>query len=452
MALVTKEALLKPVSIGPLVTFRICFGILMMISTARFVALGWIEDHYTDPLFHFKYYGFDWVEPASTTTLYLLHLCLFLAALGLTLGLFYRWCAIVVFVLFTYFELIDLSYYLNHYYFVSLVSAWLILLPANRSLSIDVIRNPSIFKTHVPAFVHYILIFQITLVYVFAGLAKINSVWLLDALPLKIWLPAQDNLPLIGTLFALPITAYLFSWIGMLYDLTIAFFLLWHKTRPWAYISVIVFHLLTGFLFQIGVFPLVMMAATLLFFSPQWHRNLQLRMAKMLDPRHLSFLQKTEEITLQYSKPRQTIFLLSTGVYALFQLLFPWRFALYNGSMYWTEQGYRFGWRVMLMEKAGTATFYIRDGAQGREGVVFNADYLNPHQEKQMAMQPDFIVQFAHHLGNEAKANGMKDPRVRAEVYVTLNGKPSQLLFSDTLNLLTVNDTWAPKTWLTTYE
>jgi hypothetical protein len=104
------------------------------------------------------------------------------------------------------------------------------------------------------------------------------------------------------------------------------------------------------------------------------------------------------------------------------------------------------------MEKAGTATFYIRDGEHGREGIVFNTDYLNPHQEKQMAMQPDFIVQFAHHLGNEAKANGMKEPRVRAEVYVTLNGKPSQLLFSDTLNILTVSDTWAPKKWLSTYE
>jgi hypothetical protein len=452
MALVTKEALLKHVSIGPLVTFRICFGILMMISTARFVALGWIEDHYTDPLFHFKYYGFSWVEPLPVAAMYALHGLLFLAALGLTLGLFYRWCALLVFLLFTYFELIDLSYYLNHYYFVSLVSAWLVVLPAHRYFSLDVLRKPELFRNHIPAFLHYILLFQITIVYLFAGLAKVNGVWLLDALPLKIWLPAQDNLPVIGPLLALPITAYVFSWIGMLYDVSIAFFLMWPKTRPWAYISVVIFHVLTGILFQIGVFPLVMMAAALLFFSPSWHLRLHRLIAMILDKRQLPFLQKEEVLALSYTHFKLKLYAVCISTYALFQLLFPWRFALYSGSMYWTEQGYRFGWRVMLMEKAGTATFYIRDGEHGREGVVFNADYLNPHQEKQMAMQPDFIVQFAHHLGEGAKAKGMKDPRVRAEVYVTLNGNPSRLLFSDTLNLLSVNDTWAPKKWLTPYE
>ena len=51
----------KQISIAPLVSFRILFGILMMVGTARFMALGWIEDHYTNPVFHFKYFGFEWV-------------------------------------------------------------------------------------------------------------------------------------------------------------------------------------------------------------------------------------------------------------------------------------------------------------------------------------------------------------------------------------------------------
>jgi hypothetical protein len=41
---------------------------------------------------------------------------------------------------------------------------------------------------------------------------------------------------------------------------------------------------------------------------------------------------------------------------------------------------------------------------------------------------------------------------VRAEVYVTLNGKPSQLLFDDQLNLLEIKDSFSPKTWLYHYE
>jgi hypothetical protein len=120
--------------------------------------------------------------------------------------------------------------------------------------------------------------------------------------------------------------------------------------------------------------------------------------------------------------------------------------------MFWTEQGYRFGWRVMLMEKAGTATFYLRDGDDGREGVVFNCDYLNPHQEKQMAMQPDMILQYAHFLGEKGRDLGMQDPQVRAEVYVTLNGRPSELYFDDQLDLMEIRDGWSQWSWLNRHE
>ncbi|MDV7400521.1 HTTM domain-containing protein, partial [Arthrospira platensis SPKY1] len=96
--------------------------------------------------------------------------------------------------------------------------------------------------------------------------------------------------------------------------------------------------------------------------------------------------------------------------YLGFQLLFPWRYVLYPGNLFWTEEGYRFSWRVMLMEKAGTATFYVKDTRSGREGVVDNREFLNPHQEKQMAMQPDMILQFAHFLGRHYEEKGVYKP------------------------------------------
>jgi hypothetical protein len=301
-----------PAHIAPLVTFRIFFGILMMFSTARFMALGWIEDHYTDPVFHFKYYGFEWVEPLSASWLYALHILLFLAALGVTLGLFFRVSALLVFVLFSYFELIDLTYYLNHYYFVSLVSGLLVISPAHRYLSLDVLRKPGLYCNQVPAFSIWIFRFQLALVYLYAGIAKINYAWLIEALPLKIWLPAHDKMPLIGPLFQFETTAYAFSWIGMLYDLTIAFWLMWKPARPWAYISVVIFHVLTGLLFQIGVFPLVMMAATLMFFSDEWHLKWQRRLVGLLDRRQIPFISRKEPVfgtSCAIADPRPRCFL-----------------------------------------------------------------------------------------------------------------------------------------------
>jgi hypothetical protein len=121
---------------------------------------------------------------------------------------------------------------------------------------------------------------------------------------------------------------------------------------------------------------------------------------------------------------------------------------LYDGNMFWTEEGYRFGWRVMLMEKAGDATFYVKDAQTGREGAVMNRDFLNPHQEKQMAMQPDMIVSFAHFLKQHYAAQGMVNPRVRAEVYVTLNGRPSRLYLDSTIDLSAQNDNFSQKHWI----
>jgi hypothetical protein len=436
------------VSIAPLVTFRIVFGILMIVGTARFILLGWIEDHYTNPVFHFKYYGFDWVQPLDKTGMYALHYVLLFASLLVTVGLFYRVAAVLVFICFTYIELIDLTYYLNHYYFVSLISFLLIFTPANRYLSLDVIRKPILFCNSVPGWCINVFKVQLAIVYIYAGLIKINYDWLINALPMKIWLPANDTIPILGKLFAWQYAPHLFSWLGTLYDTTIVFWLMNRRTRPWAYMTVLIFHTLVGILFQIGVFPLVMIGATLIFFSAEWHLKLHSFLARTMHPKQLNYINRPGIYSFHQSFNTKKIIYCILAFYTVFQLLFPWRFLFYPGNMYWTEQGYRFGWRVMLMEKAGTATFYVKDTKTGRTGEVFNAEFLNPHQEKQMAMQPDMILQYAHFLGRHYEKKGIYKPEVRATVYVTLNGRPSRLLIDSSRDLMTINESWKHKDWI----
>mgnify|MGYP006267683807 CR=1 FL=1 len=425
-----------PVSIAPLVTLRVAYGLLMLISTLRFVALGWVSDHFIEPQLHFKYYGFEWVEPLGPTAMYVIHGLMILACVGIVLGLFYRWSALLFAVLFTYCELIDITYYLNHYYFISLTSFLMVLIPAHRQHSMDVRLRLAQPSEVAPRWTVALFMLQIGIVYCYAGLAKINYAWLIEAMPLKLWLPAHNHLPLIGWAMPYEATAYLFSWFGMFYDTFIVFFLLWRPTRPWAYLAVIGFHLMTGLLFQIGMFPLVMIAMTLIFFSPAWHQRVH-RWAKLKGEKGDEKVSPT---------PPWALGLLA--MYVAIQLLFPWRYLLYEGNLFWREEGYRFSWRVMLMEKAGTATFYVKDRATGREGIVDNREFLNPHQEKQMAFQPDLILQYAHWLADHYAQQGLADPAVRAEVYVTLNGRPSQLLIDPTVDLTRVEDSWAPKAWI----
>jgi Vitamin K-dependent gamma-carboxylase len=420
----------QPVSIAPLVVFRIIFGAMVTFSTLRFWYLGWIEDHFIQSKFQFKYYGFEWVQLLSPTGMYTLHALMLLSALGIMLGAFYRLSALLFFLSFTYIELIDLTYYLNHYYFVSLVSLLLIAVPAHGRYSFDVWRNPTLLQTEVPRWCIFIFQLQLSIVYIYAGLAKINYTWLIEAFPLRIWLPPHSEMPVLGPLFAWKYTPWLFSWFGMLYDCCIVFALAYARTRPLAYLSVVVFHVLTGLLFQIGVFPLVMMGATWIFFSEKFHERLLSTLERLLG--------RKPPLQTSYSRQKShwnfaaAVFLIP---FFVFQLLFPWRYLLYPGNVFWTEQGYRFSWRVMLMEKAGTATFYVKDTRTGKEGVVNNGDFLCAHQEKQMAMQPDMLVQFAHFLKQYYAQQGVYDPSVRAEVYVTLNGQPSRLLFDPQIDL-----------------
>lgn len=428
----------EKVSAAPLISFRLIFGALIVFSAARFMWLGWIEDHYVDPIFQFKYWGFEWVEPLSREALYVVHFLMIFSAIGIMFlrGYAYRISAIFLFLTFTYIELIDLTYYLNHYYFVSLICLLLIFMPSQISPFFD------LSKQEVKRSAIFILKVQIAILYVYAGLAKINYDWLIEALPLKIWVPANDKLPLIGPLFTREITPYLFSWIGMLYDTFIVFFLIYKPTRIWAYLTVIIFHTLTGMMFQIGVFPLVMIGIASIFFSDEWHIRFVRFFVRIKTPKVL-------ELTSGFKTNALNYLLLA---YLVFQLLFPWRYLLYPGNLFWTEEGYRFSWRVMLMEKAGTATFYVKDTQTGREGIVVNDEFLNSHQEKQMAMQPDMILQFAHFLGKHYEAKGVHKPTVRAEVYVTLNARPSRLLIDPERDLMKEKDSFKPKDWIIHYK
>lgn len=440
-----KNWLHAPVSAAPLAVFRMVFGLLMLGSTLRFWAFGWIEDHYLDSKVQFKYFGFEWVALLSPAGMYALHVGMILGALGILLGWYYRWSAALFFVCFTYTELIDLTYYLNHYYFVSWVALMLIFVPAHRLFSVDAWRKPGIYGTETARW--SILIFQFLLgtVYVFAGLAKINYPWLIEALPLRIWLPAADAIPVIGSIFAWHYLPWVFSWAGMLYDCTIVGWLSWSRTRVWAYATVVFFHTITGILFQIGVFPVVMIGATLIFFPATFHARVLTMLGKTLP------IKLINTVGSPIFEGNQRLRMAILSIFVCFHLCFPWRYLAYPGNLFWTEEGYRFSWRVMLMEKAGTALFYVKDGVTGREGVVDNQAFLCNHQEKQMAMQPDMILQFAHFLKKHYEAQGVQQVKVRAEVYVTLNARPSKLLVDPQLDLTTIQDSWRPKTWILPY-
>jgi len=421
----------KHTDAGPLAVFRIFFGLMMFLSIIRFWSKGWIETLYLEPYFHFSYYGFEWIKPLGGFT-YILFIICGLSALCVSLGYKYRFSIITFFLSFTYIELMDKTTYLNHYYFISVLSFLMIFLPAGKHFSIDNIKEKRSYKK-IPKWSIDSLIILISIVYICAGLAKINSDWLLKAMPLKIWLPSKYDIPIIGNyLLQQEWVHYLMSWAGMLYDISIPFLLLYKRTRLFAFILVIVFHLLTAVLFPIGMFPYIMIVNSLIFFDSKVHNKIIALIKKTISPFKRYNLEKIEKYKYDNSKIITSIII----SFLIIQLIFPFRFVLYPGTLFWNEEGYRFSWRVMLMEKMGYTSFKIVDRVSNKYFYVDNKDFLTPFQEKQMSFQPDFIIEYAHFLGNHFTLQGHKNIEVYADSFVALNGRRSKRFIDPNINLM----------------
>ena len=435
----------KTTSSAPLAIFRVAFGLLMFISIIRFWALGWIDKLYIQPHFFFSYYGFDWIKPLGDLT-YLLFFVCGLSALFVALGLKYTWAIITFFLSFTYIELMDKTTYLNHYYFVSVLSFLLIFLPAGNCFSWDTFKNSRLSFSQIPQWNIDIIKLLLCIVYLYAGLAKLNSEWLLQGMPLKIWLPTKDYLPMIGFLFRYDWMIYLFAWGGALYDLIIPFLLLNRKTRALGFIMVVFFHLLTAILFPIGMFPYLMIFSALIFFNYQFHQKVIDGLYKMLRIKKYKGHQ-IQNVPLQYRLLNKV----KIGILALFFLIqigLPFRYLLYPDNLFWTEEGYRWSWRVMLMEKAGNAQFKIVDNSSRNWFYVNNEDFLTSFQEKQMATQPDFILQYAHFLNEHFSQQGMTDLSIFVDCFVALNGRKSTRYIDPKFDLTKGYESFAHKSWI----
>jgi hypothetical protein len=293
--------------------------------------------------------------------------------------------------------------------------------PAHHWYSIDTKLFPKIKSSSCKNWHILIFKFQLSIVYFFAGLAKVNPDWLFRAQPMATWLPGKYQLPIIGPLMHHKELAFLFSWAGCFYDLTIWIFLWIRKTRGLAYFAVLVFHILTGILFpRIGMFPSIMITSTLIFFSSTFHERI-LRFIGGGFPK-----EDHTPTTVKASTVKQTLVSKFLLVYLIIQLLLPLRYVWFGGNLFWHERGYRFSWRVMLMEKNGYTAFVVRDPIKNIQKEVDQSIYLTPFQRQQLRSQPDMMIQFGRFLGDKFKDEHGYDPEVYVKSRISLNARRSQ--------------------------
>lgn len=417
----------EPVDIASLAAFRVVFGLVLCGGILRFLATGWIETMYGEPRWFFTYPGFGWVRPWSVPGMYAHYGALAALALAVALGVRYRLALALFLVGFTYTQLIDVTNYLNHHYLVVLLGLLLLVLPADAAWSLDVRRRPAIRRAVIPAWMLWLLRFQVGVVYVFAGLAKAKVDWLGYGQPLNLWLSARTETPLIGRWLDEPWLALAMSWGGFLFDTTIVAWLSWRRTRGYAYAAVVVFHGLTGYLFNIGMFPIIMTSSALIFFAPDWPRRAlrALGATRWAEP-----APSPDPPGGLPSRPAT----MAIAAYVALQLALPLRHFAYGGNVLWNEDGMRFAWHVMIREKHGAVTF-VAAFADGRRLEIPPSQYLTWRQEREMGGQPDLIAQLGHAIGEDLERRGYRDFAIHALTRVSLNGRAPGPMVDPTVDL-----------------
>lgn len=439
------RTLTAPRDIAALAVFRMLIGALMCVGALRFMRNGWIERLYVEPTFHFKYWGFGWVQVPGETGLYLLYAGIAFTAFMVAIGALYRVAIIAFWCLFTYAELMDVTTYLNHYYFISLLTLILCFLSPHRAWSVDAWLRPKLRAMTLPSWQTYWLRFQVGLLYFYAGWAKFEPDWLLHAQPLNIWLPPHSGLPLLGPLLEFSWVHYAFSWFAFAFDVSIIGFMLWRRTRLLAFAVILVFHWFTHLFFNIGLFPFIMVFAVLVFFDADWPRTL-LKRLRLPSPAPAAVANVGAARAPRWS-PLATTFAVMVLVFSTIQFVLPLRQWWYPGTVIWHEQGMRFSWRVMLREKSGVLEYRVVT-ADGRTRLVFPRDYLTEQQYREMAGQPDLILQLAHHIRDDFDARGLGPVQVYADSQVSLNGRAAQRMIDPTVDLAHVEDGLARAEWI----
>ena len=475
-----------------LAVVRMVLGVLGVASALRLTSRGWVDSLLVDPSNHLAYAGMSWVPVPQRVGAYALVAVVALSGVAVALGWRYR-VAVVVFALaFTWLEFVEASMYLNHYWFVTLLSLSMCALPADAVWSLDARRrrgsnDAATGQGSVAVAAVWLVRAQVAMVYLFAGIAKLHGDWLVRGLPLALWMPARSDHPLLGPIVDLPHAAVVASVAGAVFDCTIVVFLLWRRTRPVAWIVLVGFHVVTWMLFPvIGVFPWVMIAMSTVFFDPDWPRRVRARLrgpgttprhpaepsrktghfdAEAAEPSRKTGHFDTEPAELsrktghfdsgagtipdarsagEVARPVARWALVAATLWLLVQVALPLRHLAYPGDHRWTGQGYRFGWNVMLVEKAGDLSFRVTDPTTGATVRDDASTLYTPVQWRVLVTDPELIRQAAHAV---ARAHG-PGAEVRADAYVSLNGRPAERIVDPDVDLAAEPWRLGPQPWI----
>lgn len=354
-----------------LALFRIFVGIVMGLeayslfqpsaSTGGKVPF---EVYYAASNIHFPYPGFAWLPFFSPAGMHVVAGLLALGALLVTVGFFYRVGAVLLFLSWGYFYAIESTrtYWMSYYYLELLTTFLLVWMPAARNYSINSVLKKTKDQLEIPFWPIFLLRAQLFITYFYAGVAKLNADWLLDAQPVQYYLSQPNVSNTLRRIFGESHTenllhflhgtglAYFLSWAGAAFDLSVGFLLCWRPTRILGFALLVLFHATNHSLLfnDIEWFPLLGIATATIFFPPDWPsriRNWRKRPRQIPGrPTSKPMATTIRDSALNLPLAKWTMPLILGWI--VFQTLVPLRQYIIPGDARITFEGLSFSWRL----------------------------------------------------------------------------------------------------------
>ena len=405
-----------------LVVFRIIFGLLIALEAIGAIFTGWIHQSLIEPQETFHFIGFDLLQPLPGNGMLYYYALMGLFGILVMLGYKYRISIIAYTIMWSGVYLMQKSSYNNHYYLLMLLCIIMSFLPANRFAALDSRNDPSLRSISMPRWVWLVIVLQMWIVYTYAAVAKLYPDWLNGTFP-SVLMKSKQHYWLVGEFLQQQWVHYSIASFGLLFDFLIIPLLLWRKTRIFAFVAAVFFHLFNSFIFHIGIFPYLALAITLFFFPSEKINKWFLRNKK-------EYYNLNEIIIPSFRKPLFVIL----SVWFIVQIALPLRHHFFQDDVLWTEEGHRLSWRMMLRSKSGRCGFKVVEAGSRDTIYVDKSRYLSQKQMGSINSKPDLIWQFAQRLKKEYAEEG-KNVQVFVNAKVSVNGRSFQQFIDPKVDL-----------------
>lgn len=427
-----------------IVLLRILIGLLIMAEALGALISGWVYSVFIEPTVHFPFIGFEWLcDILAGPQMYVWYVLMAISGLGIATGYRYLYSSLLFAVVWTVSYLMQKVHYNNHYYLMMLLSWALPFMPLHQRLSLDVKQGRTKRKYVIH---HYYVVFFIALLWIlysYGSANKIHTDWL-QGKPIGIWFGNKSDYPFIGWLLQKTSFQTLVVYGGIVFDGLIIPALLYRRTRVAALILSFGFHLFNSYVFQIGVFPYLSLAFSVLFFPTE-----QLRSFFEMNKWDKAY-QNIQEEEKSIAWPSFVGLRSSVWVgFMVLMILLPLRRHLFPGPVNWTEEGHRLSWRMMLRSKSGE--FHLVIKYKDSTASIDPELELNRYTTSDVATHPDMMWQYVQHIKQKEFAKGLKEGEfeIYARTNVSLNGRTSQPLIDPDFDLCKAQwSAWNHSPWI----